>query len=99
MAEPDTSPQGSQEGSRQGPEALELPAGAHHLCRCARSRHGWFCDGAHLGSGQVSYELRLGAPATLLMCRCGRSQRYPLCDGRHADPPSRPWWRWLGRSG
>jgi CDGSH-type Zn-finger protein len=47
----------------------------------------------------VSYELRLGAPATLQMCRCGRSRRYPLCDGRHAAPPARPWWRWLGRSG
>ncbi len=89
VAEPPTSPQ----GSGQGPEALELPAGVHQLCRCARSRQGWFCDGAHLGSGQVSYELRLEAPATLPMCRCGRSRRYPLCDGRHAEPPARPWWR------
>ena len=76
-----------------GPEPLELPAGVHQLCSCARSHHGWLCDGAHLGSGRVSYELRLNTAATVLMCRCGRSHRYPLCDGRHAAPDRRPWWK------
>jgi CDGSH-type Zn-finger protein len=76
-----------------GPEPLPLPAGVHQLCRCGRSRQGWHCDGAHLGSGRLSYELRLSEPATLLMCRCGRSHRYPLCDGRHAVQPRRPWWK------
>jgi CDGSH-type Zn-finger protein len=80
-----------------GPEPLELPAGVHQLCGCGRSRHGWFCDGAHLGTGRVSYELRLHKPATVLLCRCSRSHRHPLCDGSHAAPPPRPWWRrWLG---
>ncbi len=77
-----------------GPVPLELPAGVHQLCRCGRSRHGWFCDGAHLGTGQVSYELRLEQARTVLLCGCGRSLRFPLCDGRHAKPSRRPWWRW-----
>ncbi len=80
-----------------GPVPLDLPAGVHQLCSCGRSRHGWFCDSAHLGSGRVSHELRLEAPATVLLCGCGRSRRYPLCDGRHARPrPRLPWWnrRW-----
>ena len=76
-----------------GPEPLQLAAGMHHLCGCGRSRHGWCCDGAHLGSGRVSFDLHLDEPATVLMCRCGRSRRYPLCDGRHALARRRPWWR------
>jgi CDGSH-type Zn-finger protein len=79
-----------------GPEPLDLPAGVHQLCSCGRSRHGWFCDGAHLGSGRVFYELRLNQPATLRMCRCERSRRYPLCDGSHGIQQRRPWWRPLG---
>ena len=80
-----------------GPEPLALPAGVHLLCSCGRSRHGWCCDGAHLGHGRVAYELRLDEAATVLMCRCGRSHRYPLCDGRHGMPPRKPWWRsWFG---
>jgi CDGSH-type Zn-finger protein len=51
-----------------GPEPLALPAGVHQLCSCGRSGHGWFCDGAHLGSGRVSYELRRSEPATVLVC-------------------------------
>jgi CDGSH iron-sulfur domain-containing protein 3 len=77
-----------------GPEPLELPAGVHQLCSCRRSRHGWLCDGAHLGSGRVSYELRLREATTVLLCGCGRSRRYPLCDGRHGLPLRRAWWRW-----
>lgn len=84
MPEPDAS---------HGPEPLALEAGVHQLCSCHRSRHGWFCDGAHLGTGRVSYELRLSEPTTVLLCRCGRSQRYPLCDGSHAMAARRPWWR------
>jgi CDGSH-type Zn-finger protein len=76
-----------------GPEPLELSAGVHLLCSCGRSHHGWFCDGAHLGTGRVCRELRLAETTTVLMCRCGRSHRYPLCDGRHAAAPRRPWWR------
>jgi CDGSH-type Zn-finger protein len=84
---------------RPGPEPLELPAGVHQLCSCGRSHQGWFCDGAHLGTGRVSYELRLREPTTVLMCRCGRSHHYPLCDGSHGMPPRRPWWRpWGARS-
>lgn len=82
------------EGIDVGPIHLELPAGTHQLCSCRRSRHGWFCDGAHLGTGRVSYELHQDSPATVLMCGCGRSQRYPLCDGSHGRPPRRPWWPW-----
>ena len=73
-----------------GPEPLERPAGVHQLCSCGSSRQGWFCDGAHLGTGRVSYEVRLSEAVTMLMCRCGRSHRYPLCDGRHAAQPRRP---------
>ena len=40
-----------------GPEPLERPAGVHQLCSCGSSRQGWFCDGAHLGTGRVSYEV------------------------------------------
>ncbi|MFN9629838.1 MAG: CDGSH iron-sulfur domain-containing protein, partial [Cyanobacteriota bacterium] len=87
-----------------GPEALPLPAGLHHLCGCGRSRHGWFCDGAHLGTGRIAYELRLADDTTVWMCRCGLSRRPPLCDGSHARAtgPSgargwRPWW--LGGGG
>jgi len=80
-------------GPGPGPEPLALPAGVHQLCGCGRSRHGWFCDGAHLRSGRVSHELRLQEAATVLMCGCGRSQRYPLCDGHHASQLRRPWWK------
>jgi CDGSH iron-sulfur domain-containing protein 3 len=85
MAEPDV--------PSPGPEPLHLLAGVHQLCSCGRSRHGWFCNGAHLGSGRVSYELRLEEAATVLLCRCGRSRRYPLCDGSHGAPARKPWWR------
>jgi CDGSH-type Zn-finger protein len=67
-----------------GPEALTLPAGTHLLCACGRSRHGWFCDGAHLGTGRIACELRLEQEKTVWLCRCGRSRRHPLCDGSHA---------------
>ena len=66
-----------------GPVSLQLPAGVHHLCGCGRSRHGWFCDGAHLGSGRVFHELRLEQPSTVVLCGCGRSPHYPFCDGSH----------------
>ncbi len=86
MSEPDP--------SAEGPIRLELPAGVHQLCGCKRSRHGWFCDGAHLGSGRVSYELRLQSAATVVVCGCGRSSRYPLCDGSHTTPIKQSWWPW-----
>ncbi|MFN9645977.1 MAG: CDGSH iron-sulfur domain-containing protein [Cyanobacteriota bacterium] len=78
-----------------GPEPLTLPAGVHHLCSCGLSRQGWWCDGAHLGTGRVSYELRLERQETVWLCRCGRSRRHPLCDGSHARGRGRdrPWWR------
>ena len=77
-----------------GPEPLQLPAGRHQLCSCGRSRHGWFCDGAHLGSGRVSHELVLPKAETVMMCGCGHSRRYPLCDGSHAarTRQGRRWW-------
>jgi CDGSH-type Zn-finger protein len=81
-----------------GPQALALAAGVHQLCGCGRSRHGWYCDGAHLGTGRVSYELRLRQAATVAMCGCGRSHRYPLCDGSHGALAPQPWWRrWMQR--
>ena len=73
-----------------GPQPLELPAGVHRLCACGRSRHGWICDGAHLGSGRLFHEVRLDQPTTLLLCGCGRSQRYPFCDGSHAGSGFQP---------
>jgi CDGSH-type Zn-finger protein len=93
-ARSDAPPAPASAAGSAGPEPLDLPAGVHQLCGCGLSRHGWFCDGAHLGSGRVFYELRLEAPATVLLCRCRRSHRYPLCDGRHGTPSPRPWWRW-----
>jgi CDGSH-type Zn-finger protein len=79
----------------QGPEPLTLAAGVHHLCACGRSRNGWWCDGAHLGTGRIAFELRLDKEETVWLCRCGRSRRHPLCDGRHAkgEGRARPWWR------
>ena len=82
------------EPAPDGPIPLELEAGVHQLCGCGGSKHGWFCDGAHLGSGRVSYELRLQEPATVVMCGCGRSRRYPLCDGSHTMPKQQSWWPW-----
>jgi CDGSH-type Zn-finger protein len=77
-----------------GPTPLDLPAGSHALCSCGRSRHGVYCDGAHLGTGRVAYELRLEVPTTVMLCGCGHSRRYPLCDGRHrrASAPGKRWW-------
>ena len=89
-----TSPEPS--SSQATPEPLDLPAGVHHLCSCGRSRHGWFCDGAHLGTGKLFQELRLDQPTTVLLCGCGRSQRYPFCDGSHGRSPRKPWWRIWG---
>jgi CDGSH-type Zn-finger protein len=85
------------EGQAPGPLPLDLPAGVHQLCSCGRSRHGWMCDGAHLGTGRVSHELRLERPGRVMVCGCGRSRRYPLCDGSHARlDAARPWWRLWG---
>jgi len=82
------------EAAAAGPQALQLPAGVHRLCSCGRSRHGWFCDGAHLGTGRVAYDLQLEQATTVMLCGCGHSRRYPLCDGRHKAAVARPWWRW-----
>jgi CDGSH-type Zn-finger protein len=95
---PEPEPDGNR-ASGGGPESVPLPAGIHQLCRCGRSRQGWFCDGAHLGSGLVSYELRLEGPATVTLCGCGRSRRFPFCDGRHQRPASQPWWRFWRAGG
>lgn len=86
MADPDATP--------TGPLPLDLPAGRHHLCSCGRSRHGWFCDGAHLGTGLIAREVELGEPGTVMVCGCGRSRRPPLCDGSHLRSGRRPWWAW-----
>lgn len=77
-----------------GPQPLDLPAGRSYLCSCRRSRQGWFCDGAHLGSGLIAREVQLEEPGTVLMCGCGRSRRYPLCDGSHGRAAAKPWWSW-----
>jgi CDGSH-type Zn-finger protein len=88
------SPPSEPNGEPGGPVPLELPAGVHQLCSCGRSRHGWWCDGSHLGTGRVSHDLRLLTAATVLLCGCGRSRRYPLCDGSHSRPArGRRWWR------
>ena len=54
------------------PEPFALPAGKHLLCSCGRSRQGWICDGAHLGTGLIPHDLQLDEPTTVLMCRCGQ---------------------------
>ncbi|MGB7564855.1 MAG: CDGSH iron-sulfur domain-containing protein [Prochlorococcaceae cyanobacterium] len=77
-----------------GPQALGLPAGRSYLCSCGRSRHGWICDGAHLGTGLIAREVLMAEPGTVLVCGCGRSRRFPLCDGSHDRPPRTPWWKW-----
>jgi len=89
---PSGNPAGDSAPCQAGPVPLELPAGVHQLCSCGRSRHGWFCDGAHLGTGRVSHELLLSEATTVLLCGCGRSRRYPLCDGRHVTATRRRWW-------
>jgi CDGSH-type Zn-finger protein len=81
------------ETPQAGPQPLVLPAGLHRLCACGRSRHGWICDGAHLGSGRLFHEVRLDQPTTLQLCGCGLSQRYPFCDGSHGRAAPKPWWR------
>ncbi|MCP9850815.1 CDGSH iron-sulfur domain-containing protein [Cyanobium sp. Morenito 9A2] len=84
-----------------GPQPLELPAGLTFLCRCGRSRQGWFCDGAHLGTGQLAREVLLAAPGTVQVCGCGRSRHYPLCDGSHGRAVVKRWWmgwRWGPRA-
>lgn len=77
-----------------GPIPLELPASVHQPCRCGHSRHRWFCDVAHLGTGWVSRELRLEQTSAVLVCGCGNSHHYPLCDGCHAKQvEGRSWWK------
>ena len=92
---------GAEAGPEPGPEALVLPAGVHHLCSCGRSKHGWFCDGAHLGTGRIAFAVQLEQEETVWLCRCGHSRRYPLCDGGHAKTGAgsgkrgwRRWWFW-----
>ena len=80
-----------------GPEPVALRKGRYLLCRCGRSRCGWFCDGAHLGTGLIPRDLQLDQDATVLMCGCGRSRHYPRCDGRHNQPDQPPWWQWWRR--
>lgn len=69
-----------------GPQPLELPAGLQQLCGCCSRRHGWFCDGAHLGSGRVSCELRHRESTTVLRCGCGRSPRLPAVRRQPSGP-------------
>jgi len=82
----------------EGPQGLDLPAGRSYLCSCGRSRQGWFCDGAHLGSGLIAREVVLAEPGTVQVCGCGRSRRYPLCDGSHGRAARKPWWKWWQRT-
>ena len=70
-----------------GPQPLDLPAGRSYLCSCGRSRQGWFCDGAHLGSGLIAREVQLEEPGTVLKCGCGRSEQSCFEYGLHEGPP------------
>jgi CDGSH-type Zn-finger protein len=79
----------------KAPMPVEVVAGkAYFWCTCGRSKNQPFCDGAHLGTGRVAYDLQLEQATTVMLCGCGHSRRYPLCDGRHKAAVARPWWRW-----
>ena len=79
------------------PSQLALKACTHALCSCGLSKKGLFCDGRHLGSGQVPHILRLETDQTVFLCNCGASANKPFCDGRHlqmrgSTPQAQPPW-------
>ncbi len=66
------------------PEAVELKAGVHWWCSCARSCHQPLCDGSHTGTGQRPVKFVLPGDQRVMLCTCKRTRNAPWCDGSHA---------------
>lgn len=61
---------------------LAQRACTHALCSCGLSKKGLFCDGRHLGSGQVPQILKLETDQSVFLCNCGMSAKRPFCASR-----------------
>ena len=58
---------------------LETP-GFYAWCRCVRSRHIPYCDGAHGGSGLEPVIVQIDRAELVRWCGCGRTATPPHCD-------------------
>lgn len=67
----------------QQPYVLDLAAGDHYICSCAKSKNMPFCDGTHQGTTSTPNKVTLDAPQTIYVCGCGRTGNQPFCDGTH----------------
>lgn len=65
------------------PIAVELPAGSHHVCTCARSNTLPFCDGSHEGTPHTPQAVEMDKAGKVWVCACKRTLTPPFCDGSH----------------
>jgi CDGSH-type Zn-finger protein len=66
------------------PIAIDVQAGqVYWWCRCGRSTHQPFCDGAHKGSEFSPLKYIPAASGQLWFCVCKKTRSPPLCDGSH----------------
>jgi CDGSH-type Zn-finger protein len=66
------------------PIPVEVLAGeTYWWCRCGKSRHQPFCDGAHKGGEFAPQKFMATESGKLWFCACKRTRSPPLCDGSH----------------
>jgi CDGSH iron-sulfur domain-containing protein 3 len=65
-----------------GPIERDETPGFVAWCRCARSRHVPYCDGAHGGTGLEPLIVEIDRAARVRWCGCGRTSTPPRCDER-----------------
>jgi len=63
------------------PQGLDLPAAAHYLCSCGRSRPGLVLRWCPPRQRLIAREVVLAEPGTVQCAAAERSRRYPLCRG------------------
>jgi len=68
------------------PIAIDVQAGqTYWWCRCGRSAHQPFCDGAHKGSEYAPLKYIPTVSSQVWFCVCKNTRSPPLCDGSHND--------------
>ena len=67
------------------PVTMMLAPGDYFYCRCGRSSHQPFCDGAHKGTGITPLAFRIDRQQECKLCLCKQTQTPPFCDESHHD--------------
>jgi CDGSH-type Zn-finger protein len=72
------------------PIAIDVEAGqTYWWCRCGRSAHQPFCDGAHKGGDFSPLKYTADASGRMWFCACKKTRTPPFCDGSHKSAPDR----------